>query len=75
MDAILSESKKFHVQLAQPSKLDQRKESWDKFMKQAEQMLNQPMDTALTQTWNELKAAIDKAKNSDVNEAMRRGES
>jgi hypothetical protein len=75
MDAILSESKKFHVQLAQPSKLDQRKESWDKFMKQAEQMLNQPMDTALTQTWNELKAAIDKAKNSDVDEAMRRGES
>jgi hypothetical protein len=44
-------------------------------MKQAEQMLNQPMDTALTQTWNELKAAIDKAKNSDVDEAMRRGES
>lgn len=75
MDAILSESKKFHVQLPQPSKLDQRKESWDKFMKQAEQMLNQPMDTVLTQTWNELKAAIDKAKNSDVNEAMRRGES
>jgi len=84
MDAMLSKAKKYHVQLApggvggsstQPSKLEQRRESWEKLMKQAEQMLNQPADAALAQTWNELKAAIDKAKRSDLCEAMKRGES
>ncbi|XP_039854938.1 uncharacterized protein LOC120713037 isoform X3 [Panicum virgatum] len=83
-DAMLSKAKKYHVQLApggvggsstQPSKLEQRRESWEKLMKQAEQMLNQPADAALAQTWNELKAAIDKAKRSDLCEAMKRGES
>ncbi|CAO2148135.1 unnamed protein product [Urochloa humidicola] len=77
MDTMLSASKKYHVQLQADegaSKLEQRKAEWENLKSKVRQLLNQPMDTALAQTFKDLEVAINKAKDDDITEATKRGE-
>ncbi|CAO2148227.1 unnamed protein product [Urochloa humidicola] len=74
MEKMLSESKKHHVQLPHGVKLQKTKAAWDELKRQAQDMLNQPANTALSHVWMELETAIEKAKDKDVEEAIKRGE-
>ncbi|CAL4994546.1 unnamed protein product [Urochloa decumbens] len=81
METMLHESRKYHISLPKkgggggaPSKLEKRMADWESLKSKAQQMLNQPTDTALAQTWKDLEDAINKAKVDDVNEAFNRGE-
>ncbi|CAL4985197.1 unnamed protein product [Urochloa decumbens] len=74
MEVMLYESKKYHVHLPHGRvKLEQMKEAWENLRRQAQDMLNQPTDLALTPVWMVLETAIEKAKEKDVEETIKRG--
>ncbi|CAL4981825.1 unnamed protein product [Urochloa decumbens] len=74
MEVMLYESKKYHVHLPHGGvKLEQMKEAWENLRRQAQDMLNQPTDLALTPVWMVLETAIEKAKEKDVEETIKRG--